>query len=466
MGSKPRGLTAAVWLLRAAVCVSLTLASSISVPVLASPGPSAEPQRFAPGETALATRTTVAEEPGGEQTGRSEARQETVRKKKNYEDTDPSALTAFSDELAPHGYWVEHSRYGLVWVPHRHVVGPDFAPYVSSGRWGLTHGGDWIWVSDYPFGWVVFHYGRWAWSTDHGWVWIPGRRYSHAWVAWRVPAGPYPYLGWAPLPPSYVWMDGMAVGLWYTPLTPYVFVHAHYCFSPHLHRHVLRDDYRVAYAARTTHRHHSSGARPRGPSLEEARIPRERAPSRRSAAHPRAVRLARPDTMPSPPPRLETSVGPRRTLQASRPLEGPRRTLAPAKRAEAAEAPAAASSTDTPRRTLARVTRTEGARAPAPDSAARPRSPAPRDTTAKAPASVWRPRPAAPGASPARPTKAEPSRSAAPSRSARAHRAPKPIARSNPTSRPPPSAQPLRRAPATPPSPPQRRAATPRPTRR
>ncbi len=80
----------------------------------------------------------------------------------NVPETDPRAMTEFRSTLDPYGTWVNDEKYGTVWVPNRDVVGPDFAPYVSAGRWGMTSDGDWIWQSDYPFGGVVFHYGRWV----------------------------------------------------------------------------------------------------------------------------------------------------------------------------------------------------------------------------------------------------------------------------------------------------------------
>jgi hypothetical protein len=118
------------------------------------------------------------------------------------EDTDPSALTTFRPALDPYGTWVNDPNYGTVWVPNRDVVGADFAPYVSRGRWSLTADNDWIWVSDYPFGWAVFHYGRWVWIGGSGWAWVPGRTYANAWVVWRVPTASYAYVGWAPMPPT------------------------------------------------------------------------------------------------------------------------------------------------------------------------------------------------------------------------------------------------------------------------
>jgi hypothetical protein len=229
-------------------------------------------------------------------------------------DNDPSALTAFRPALDPYGNWVSDPTYGTVWVPHAHAVGADFAPYVSRGHWALTADDDWIWVSDYPFGWAVFHYGRWVWISGHGWSWVPGRTYANAWVVWRVPTAGYAYVGWAPMPPSWVWVNGFAVGLWYAPPVPYVFCHSHFVFAHHVHRHIVHDRHHVHRIASHTRVHptpyHSPArprvaaspsvrpaapppsAAPRGPRLTAARVPPSAVPAQRAAPPASAVRLS------------------------------------------------------------------------------------------------------------------------------------------------------------------------------
>src|SRR5262249_7908557 len=97
-----------------------------------------------------------------------------------YADADPAALTDFRTSLHPYGTWVEAEPYGTVWVPSDTVVGTDFVPYVSAGHW--TYADDYVWVSDYEWGWAPFHYGRWVYAAPRAhWVWIPGRVYSGAW---------------------------------------------------------------------------------------------------------------------------------------------------------------------------------------------------------------------------------------------------------------------------------------------
>jgi hypothetical protein len=212
-------------------------------------------------------------------------------------DRDPRALTYWNDELAPYGVWVNDPSYGRVWVPHAHVVGTQFAPYVSSGHWGLDELDQWVWVSDYPFGGVVFHYGRWVWISGRGWAWIPGLGYAPAWVAWRTPVGGYGYVGWAPLPPAWVWFGGVAVVYGYGPYYPWVFCPSAYLFHRHVHYYIVHDHYRIAHAARHTRPYHPASPRPAGhraaapasPSMRAANvppsaIPRERVSSRRLAA--------------------------------------------------------------------------------------------------------------------------------------------------------------------------------------
>src|SRR5262249_50871646 len=111
-----------------------------------------------------------------------------------YSDTDPSALTDFKPALDGHGAWVEDASYGTVWVPATEEVGADFQPYVTAGHWTYSEGTDYVWVSDYSWGWGPFHYGRWVLLPGHGWAWIPGRHYAGAWVTWRVGPAGYGYV--------------------------------------------------------------------------------------------------------------------------------------------------------------------------------------------------------------------------------------------------------------------------------
>jgi hypothetical protein len=201
-------------------------------------------------------------------------------------DRDPRALTYWNDHLTPYGVWVDDPSYGRVWVPYARVVGSDFAPYVSSGHWALDEDDQWVWVSDYPFGGVVFHYGRWVWISGRGWAWIPGLRYAPAWVAWRTPVGGYGYVGWAPLPPAWVWFGGVSIVYGYGPYYPWVFCSSEYLFYPHVHHYIVRDRHRMSYAARYTRPYHRTAsarpvAAPRSPSIREANVPSHAVPRQR-----------------------------------------------------------------------------------------------------------------------------------------------------------------------------------------
>lgn len=150
-----------------------------------------------------------------------------------YADTDPAALTDFHSTLEPYGTWTDDPTYGTVWVPSPAVVGEDFSPYVSAGHW-VYDNDDYAWASDYDWGWAPFHYGRWVYAGGPGWEWIPGRAYAGAWVSWRYGVGDWGYVGWAPLPPTWCWRGGRAVGVGFVGRAPYAFVGTGELFAPSL----------------------------------------------------------------------------------------------------------------------------------------------------------------------------------------------------------------------------------------
>jgi hypothetical protein len=113
---------------------------------------------------------------------------------------DPQAAAQFADTLAPYGDWVDDDTYGRVWQPSTEVVGDDFSPYDTGGRWAYTEYG-WTWVSEWDWGWAPFHYGRWLAIAQRGWCWMPGTLWGPAWVSWRAGGG---YVAWAPLAPRRV----------------------------------------------------------------------------------------------------------------------------------------------------------------------------------------------------------------------------------------------------------------------
>lgn len=283
-----------------------------------------------------------------------------------YEDTDPAALTDFQATLSPHGTWVDDPTYGTVWVPNVVVVGQNFRPYYTAGHWAVAEDGGWMWVSDYPWGYIPFHYGRWVWIPARGWAWIPGRRYAHAWVTWRVGEPGWDYVGWAPMGPTYVWVDGYAVAYWHVGILPWWFVSSYWLFHPAWHVHVIHDHHHAHQVHGHTHPHHhgdggparhpadasaaggdehgpasptsgpggaprsltgrSSAQRdfPSSPSFDDARIPRAARPKGTVAPDARAVSLAKPPAdYRAPSSSRATKAGPAGRISAGRTVGSP-----------------------------------------------------------------------------------------------------------------------------------------------
>jgi hypothetical protein len=168
-----------------------------------------------------------------------------------YADTDASALTDFRATLDPHGAWVDDPTYGTVWVPNAAEVGADFAPYETHGHWAWDDDDEYVWVSDFDWGWAPFHYGRWVWIDGRGWAWIPGRAYAGAWVEWRYGYGDWDYVGWGPAPPFWIWRFGVAVPIGFVPPHRYWFCGRHELFVPGLPAHVVPGDRSRAIADHT-----------------------------------------------------------------------------------------------------------------------------------------------------------------------------------------------------------------------
>ncbi|HEY3819892.1 MAG TPA: DUF6600 domain-containing protein [Polyangiaceae bacterium] len=152
-----------------------------------------------------------------------------------YADTDPSALTDFRPALDPYGTWTDDPSYGTVWTPDPAQVGPTFQPYDTAGSWDWADG-DYVWLSDYAWGWVCFHYGRWAWSAGR-WLWIPGRDYAGAWVSWRVGDDDFGLVGWAPMGPDWIWVGGVAMTLGFPSQEPWTFAPSGQLFTPGIGAH-------------------------------------------------------------------------------------------------------------------------------------------------------------------------------------------------------------------------------------
>jgi hypothetical protein len=196
-----------------------------------------------------------------------------------FDDSDPEAVKIFYDVLAAYGMWTDDSRLGFVWLPSKDVVGTNFVPYATHGRWtnrdvqGTT---DWVWVSDLPWGWVTFHYGRWAYTGERGWAWIAGRRYAGAWVDWRTPnAKGESIVGWGPTPPSYIWRlppgEERAVPMQYSAFaTPYVYTRTKDVFAPDLEHKLLPAGAALAVAYTTEP---GTAPRPEALGIDRARVP-------------------------------------------------------------------------------------------------------------------------------------------------------------------------------------------------
>jgi hypothetical protein len=110
----------------------------------------------------------------------------------------------FYNPLQPYGTWLYVVGSGLCWQPTVCVRDHAWRPYCDRGRWLYSNCG-WYWQSDYSWGWAAFHYGRWFCDNRRGWCWQPNRVWGPSWVAWRQSSD---HCGWAPLPPSAVFVPG------------------------------------------------------------------------------------------------------------------------------------------------------------------------------------------------------------------------------------------------------------------
>ena len=98
--------------------------------------------------------------------------------------------------LTQYGRFVQHQRYGEIWVPT--VTPQGWHPYppcnwVNSKQYG------WYYDDKTPWGQIVHHYGRWVYDAQYGWIWTPGSEFSPGWVVWRTSPE---WVGWAPMLPD------------------------------------------------------------------------------------------------------------------------------------------------------------------------------------------------------------------------------------------------------------------------
>ncbi len=95
--------------------------------------------------------------------------------------------------LDNYGQWIYVAGLGTVWRPYDEN---NWQPYYN-GQWIWTDQG-WMWLSNEPYGWIVYHYGNWDFTEAYGWIWIPNYVWEPARVRWYHSNG---YIGWAPMPP-------------------------------------------------------------------------------------------------------------------------------------------------------------------------------------------------------------------------------------------------------------------------
>jgi Chaperone of endosialidase len=98
--------------------------------------------------------------------------------------------------LAQYGNFVQHVKYGEVWVPT--VTPPGWHPYPPC-HWVYTKHLGWYFDDKTPWGQIVHHYGRWTNDQQMGWIWVPDSEFSPGWVVWRTSPK---WIGWAPTPPE------------------------------------------------------------------------------------------------------------------------------------------------------------------------------------------------------------------------------------------------------------------------
>jgi len=151
-------------------------------------------------------------------------------------------FSLFQSSLSPYGRWVNHPRFGQIWITNER----NFQPYQTGGHWAYTDYG-WTWVSSYDWGWAPFHYGRWAYEPSYGWYWVPGYQWSPAWVAWRTDND---YYGWAPLSPG---IDiNISASFGSIPYDRWTFAPHRYITSPVIYRYYAPRTQNVTIIKRTT----------------------------------------------------------------------------------------------------------------------------------------------------------------------------------------------------------------------
>ena len=102
----------------------------------------------------------------------------------------------FRGVLTQYGRFVQHAKYGEVWIPT--VTPQGWHPYPPC-NWVNTRKYGWYYDDKTPWGAIVHHYGRWVSDAQLGWIWTPGAEFSPGWVVWRTSPE---WVGWAPMLPD------------------------------------------------------------------------------------------------------------------------------------------------------------------------------------------------------------------------------------------------------------------------
>lgn len=211
---------------------------------------------------------------------------------------EPERSVTYYDTLSPYGDWVEVGTYGRVWRPYQQLVGVDFVPYASGGRWVHTPLG-WVFEASWEWAWLPFHYGRWYEDDLNGWVWVPGDVWAPAWVEWRFGGG---YIGWVPTGPPH------------RPSPRWYFVESQHFAEPEIWQHrTTAVSERTAFAATRAIPPPSGIAWSQGPAIEQVRATSRVAITERKLEAPRPLPHAVgtfPERLPPAAPRPGAPLAP------------------------------------------------------------------------------------------------------------------------------------------------------------
>jgi hypothetical protein len=111
----------------------------------------------------------------------------------------PDILQDYASDFDQNGRWVYESEYGYVWNPTAIIA--DWVPY-REGFWKWIQG-QYVWISEEPWGWTPYHFGRWTYVNGIGWCWVPPAIDDVYWGPGYVGWVDAPdYVGWVPLAPG------------------------------------------------------------------------------------------------------------------------------------------------------------------------------------------------------------------------------------------------------------------------